>query len=207
MVANCAPIVSRSSGGFAKRGGNDFEGKVVQYLPDHSLEGFRVESGKMLVGSGHFIAERGREIFFIAEHDIHERSDAAVDFLSPLLSAERSPQRITIVQVIGDDHAVFSRAIHCFDGHFRSCLGQRAEDPPGMKPARALFPENRLPIDLTRLECGHRRVAAIRAAQRCSHAKTPLGEIEAIANGPADSVIVHPADQRGIDAALVNQVL
>src|SRR5713101_2144932 len=165
VVANRAPIVSRGSGGFAKRGGDDFEGKVVQNLPDHLFEGFRVECGERLAGSGHFVAKRRREIFFIAEYDVHVGSDAAVDFLSPLLSAERSPQRITIVQVIGNDDAVFSRAFHCFDGNFWSRLGQRAEDPTRMKPTRAIFAEDRFPIDLTRLQRGHRCVAAIGAAQ------------------------------------------
>src|SRR5260370_12785261 len=114
---------------------------------------------------------------------------------------------ITIVQVIGDDHAVFSRALHCFDGHFRSCLGERAEDPSGMKPARALFAEDCLPIDLTWLKRRHRRVAAIGAAQSRSQAKAALRKIQAVADGPADAVIVHPSDQRRIDAALINQVL
>src|SRR6266436_183643 len=66
----------------------------------------------MFAGSLCLIAKRRREIFFIAEHDIHIGSDAAVDFLGPLLSTDRTPQGIAIIQVIGDDAAVCPRSEH-----------------------------------------------------------------------------------------------
>src|SRR5260370_34241518 len=47
VVANRAPVVSRGVGGVAEGGGDDFEGKVGQNLPDQSFEGFGVESGMM----------------------------------------------------------------------------------------------------------------------------------------------------------------
>src|ERR1700722_13160741 len=76
-----------------------------------------------------------------------------------------------------------------------------------MKPARAAFAEDRLPIDLTGFERRHRGVAAIRTTKRRAQAEATLGEVQSVPNGPANSVVVHPSNQGGVDAALVNQVL
>src|SRR5260370_30116632 len=58
VVANRAPIVSRGGGGFAECGGDDFEGKVVHNLPDHFVEGFGGDRGKMVLGSWQFEVDR-----------------------------------------------------------------------------------------------------------------------------------------------------
>src|ERR1700722_2786121 len=76
-----------------------------------------------------------------------------------------------------------------------------------MKPARAVFAEDRLPIDFTGFERRHRGVAAIRTTKRRAQPKATLGEVQSVANGPANSVVVQPANQGGINTTLVNQVL
>src|SRR6266481_3806010 len=149
----------------------------------------------MFAGSLYLIAKRRREIFFIAKHDIHIGSDAAVDFLGPLLSTDRTPQGIAIIQVIGDDDAVFPRTLHRLNRNFRRSLRKRAEYPAGMKPACAVLAEHHFPIDFTRLQRRHRRVSAVRASQSRAHAESPLGEIQSVANRSADSVIFRPPDQ------------
>jgi hypothetical protein len=50
-------------------------------------------------------------------------------------------------------------------------------------------------------------VAAIRTAHRAAHAESALREIQSVAHRPADAVVIHPANEFLIDAALVDQVL
>src|ERR1700688_3701543 len=171
VVANGSPIISRRGGGFAKCCGDDFEGKVLQDFPDHLFKSFGIECGKMLLGSVHFVAERRRKILFIAKHDIHIGSNTPVYLLRALLPTERSPQRIAIIEIVRGDHAVFSRALQGFDGDLWSRFGKCAEDPAGVKPARAVFAKDGLPIDLTGFERRHRGVAPIRTTKRRSQAE------------------------------------
>ena len=50
-------------------------------------------------------------------------------------------------------------------------------------------------------------MAAVGDAERAAHAEAALGEVEAVAHRPADPVVGHPANERGVDAALQHQVL
>src|SRR5262249_44713051 len=75
-----------------------------------------------------------------------------------------------------------------------------------MEPARALFAEDFLPIDLAGFELRDCSVAAIRAAQSCADSETALGKVQPIANGAANAVILHPTHQRLIHASLIDQV-
>ena len=40
-----------------------------------------------------------------------------------------------------------------------------------------------------------------------AHAEAALGEVQAVADGAADAVVRHPADERLVDAALADQIL
>ena len=82
-----------------------------------------------------------------------------------------------------------------------------AEDSAGVKPASAQFAEDVVPVDFAWLELRDRRVAAVGAAQRRAHSEAALGEIEAVAGGASHAVVFHPANERLIHAALVDQVL
>src|ERR1700693_1917599 len=100
VAANGSPIISRRGGGFAKRGGDHFEGKIVQDFLNHLFEDDRIQCGQMLIHSWHFVTKGRREIFFIAEHHIHKGSNTQVNFLGALFSTDRSPQRIAIVEIV-----------------------------------------------------------------------------------------------------------
>src|SRR5258708_6858100 len=76
-----------------------------------------------------------------------------------------------------------------------------------MKPAGPMFPEYRLPVDFARLKRGDCGVAAIGAAECRSHSKPAFREIQTVAHGSANDVIIHPSNQRRIDPSLVNKVL
>src|SRR6266403_5354813 len=102
----------------------------------------------MFVHAGNFVAESGGEIFFVAEHYVDVRGDAAVYFLRLFFAAERFPERGAIVEIVGDDYAVALSGLHGFDGDFRRGGGKRCENATGVKPARALLTEDLIPVDL-----------------------------------------------------------
>jgi hypothetical protein len=52
------------------------------------LETFRVKRRKMLIGSGHVIAQCGGKILLVSEHNIYIRLDAAIHFLGAFLSTD-----------------------------------------------------------------------------------------------------------------------
>src|SRR4029077_6593282 len=76
-----------------------------------------------------------------------------------------------------------------------------------MKPPRAFFDKDLLPIDVARLELRNGRMSPIRTSQRSAHAKSALGEIQAVSNGAADAIVFNPANVTLIDAALEHQIL
>src|SRR5579859_445175 len=63
VIADRAPIVSRCRCCLAKRGGHHLERQIGNHSPDHLLECFRIECGKILVRPSHFIAQCRGEIF------------------------------------------------------------------------------------------------------------------------------------------------
>ena len=69
------------------------------------------------------------------------------------------------------------------------------------------LPEDRIPVDITGLELGNRRIAAVRAALRPAASEAALDEIETVAHFTADTVERHPADERGVHAALQDEIL
>src|SRR6267378_2608269 len=76
-----------------------------------------------------------------------------------------------------------------------------------MKPAHALLAKNLIPIDVAGLQLGYRRVPAIVTSQRRTHAKAALRKIEAVTCRASHAIVFHPAHQRLVHPALVNQIL
>jgi hypothetical protein len=76
-----------------------------------------------------------------------------------------------------------------------------------MEPARALPAEDRLPVDVTGLELGHRGVAAVGAAEGGANPEATLREVEAVPREAPDPVVLDPEEVRLVDPALVDQVL
>src|SRR5712664_119204 len=76
-----------------------------------------------------------------------------------------------------------------------------------MKPARAPLSKNLLPIDVARLQLRDCGVPAIVTSQRCTRAEAALCKIEAVARRAAHAIVLHPAHQRLVHPALVNEIL
>ena len=76
-----------------------------------------------------------------------------------------------------------------------------------MKPTDAEFTKNVVPIEVTGLELRGGGVAAIGIADGAAEAKAALGEVETIADGAADAVVLAPLDEIGGDPALHDEVL
>ena len=91
--------------------------------------------------------------------------------------------------------------------HGRRGFGKRAKNAAGVEPAGAVPAEDGVPIDLAGLELRDGGVAAVGTSQRRARAESALGEVQPVAHRAADSVEWHPAYQRLVDAALVDQVL
>src|SRR6266571_3746309 len=207
-VADRAPVVEGGGLGVAQRRGHRREVRErLHRLLDHLPESAGVEGGEILVEALHREAEGGREVLLVAEHDVHQGRQLPVHLLGPLLSPDRLPEGGAVVQVVGDDGAVAAGRGHRLPGHEGSGLGEGGEDPPGVEPAGSLLAEDRLPIDLPRLELRDRGVAAVRAADSGAHAEAALGEVEAVPGAAAHPVVLDPAQVRRVDPALVDQVL
>ena len=76
-----------------------------------------------------------------------------------------------------------------------------------MKPARTRLSKNLMPIDVARLQLGDRGVPAVVASERRTHAEAAFRKIEAVARRAAHAIVFHPAHQRLVHAALVNEIL
>src|SRR5713101_4404809 len=148
----------------------------------------------MLVHAGNFVAESGGEVFFVAEHYVYVRGDAAVHFLGLLFAAERFPEGGAIVEIVGDDDTMALGGLHGFDGDFRRGGGQRAENAAGVKPTGALLAEDLIPIDIAFFQVGDGSMAAIIGAEGGAHPESTLSEIQAVARGAADAIVLDPAD-------------
>src|SRR5260370_35753828 len=122
-----------------------------------------------LVSSLDLEAERGGEVFFVAEHYVNKRSERAIYFLRFRFSSDRVPERATVVQVIGDDLACALGGLHRLSRHLRSCLRKRAEDAASVKPACAFFNKDPLPIDVTGLKLRNCGMSAIRTSKPLTH--------------------------------------
>jgi len=71
----------------------------------------------------------------------------------------------------------------------------RRRSAAGVKPANALFAEDVIPVDVAFFQVRNGGVATIVGAESGPHAETALSEIESIARGAADAVVLDPADE------------
>src|SRR6188508_3199235 len=76
-----------------------------------------------------------------------------------------------------------------------------------MKPACSLLAKYLFPIDFRGLQLRRGRVPPVGATQRRSHAKTTFCKVQAVADGPSNSVVLHPANVRLVHTPLINQIL
>ena len=66
--------------------------------------------------------------------------------------------------------------------------------------------EDPVPVKIAGLDLTDGGVAAVGAAGGRAHAEAALSEVESVADGAADAIVGNPADERGIDAALEDEV-
>ena len=76
-----------------------------------------------------------------------------------------------------------------------------------MKPPRAVLPKNLVPINVSRLQLRNGRMPAVITSQCRPYPKSAFRKIQPVARCPPHSIMFHPANQRLINTALVNQVL
>src|SRR5260370_1607774 len=207
VIADCYPVVHGGCPGIAQSRGDDRElGKILHHFFDHSLEIFRIKFGMLLIDTGHLIAESGSEVFFVSEHHIDKRSKTPIDFLGFGFSANRFPQRRTIVQIIGNAGACTLRRFHCLLSDERSSVRKRTINSAGVKPARSVLAENFLPVDFAGLQLRDSGVAAIRTSQGSAQAEASLGKIQTVPDRASHAVKGHPADIFLTDASLEDQI-
>jgi hypothetical protein len=201
------PVVDRGGVDVAQRGGGDLEvGELLHGGLDHGLEGVGLDVLEIL-GALDGEAERGGEVLLVADHDIDILRDLAVDLLGLLEAADGLPERGAVVEVVGDDGAVLVGGLDGLDGESGGGLGERGEDAAGVEPAHAEFAEDVVPVEVARLELRGGGVAAVGVADGATDAEAALGEVEAVAHGAADAVVLAPLDEVGGDAALHDEVL
>src|SRR6185369_5754870 len=147
------------------------------------------------------------EVFLIADHDVDELRDVAVDALRAFLAPLTLPERRTEVEVVRHHGAVLLRDFHRLQHRFGGVRRERGEDAAGVEPADAFLAEQLLPVHLTRLDLRRGGVAAVGAAEGGADAEALLGEVEPDARVASEAVEVAPDDVRHVDAALHDEIL
>ena len=160
----------------------------------------------MLVGPFDFKAQAGGVVFFVTDHHVDVFGDLAVDPLRRVLAALARPQRGAIVEVIGDDGAVFLGDLHRFDDGFGGVGSECGKDAAGVEPAHAFFAEDFFPVDFTGANLRGGGIGTVGAAKRRTDAEAFFGEVEADAGVLAHAVKITPDAVAHIDAALHDQV-
>src|SRR5262249_5077385 len=120
--------------------------------------------------------------------------------------ADRLPKGFAIVQVIRNDRAVLARSFHGFDRDLGRGFRKSTENSASMEPARALFAEDVVPVNVAAPKLRYRGVAPVGGPQRGSDSEASLCEIQTITHGAANSVVSHPAHQALVHASLIHQV-
>src|SRR3974377_1281017 len=131
----------------------------------------------MFIYTLHFKAEGGGEVFLVAKHDVDKRRQFPVHLQGSLFPTDGFPERVAVVEIVGDDHTMFACRLHRFVRDPRCSLRESRENAPGVEPAGSLVSKDLVPIDLARFQLRYRGVAAIRATHGRPYTKTSLGEI------------------------------
>ncbi len=69
-------------------------------LFDHATKVFDVEFRMMFIQTFDFKTQRGSEVFFIADHNIDQRRQFAINFARAGLATNDLPERGSIIQVV-----------------------------------------------------------------------------------------------------------
>ena len=155
------------------------------HLPESRHLNFR----DVFVCSCHFESQACRKILFVADHHIHVFCDLAIHLLRFLLPADAFPQRWTIIEIVGDNRAMFLRGLNGLDHQLWRRLAQRGKNAAGVKPANAELAKNMFPIKIARLQLAGGGMPTIGNSDRAAKAKAALSEIQSVANRRANAVV------------------
>lgn len=202
------PVVDGGGDDAAEGSCGDFEvGEFGDGGFDHFFECSGFDFGDVVIDALDFEAEGCGEVLFVADHDIDVSGDFAVHFAGFFEAADGFPEGWSVVEVVGDDGAVFVGGFDGLDGEFGGGLGEGGVDAAGVEPADAEFSEDVVPVDVAGFEFGGGGVAAVGVADGSADAEAAFGEVEAVADGASDAVVLAPLDEVSGDAALHDEVL
>ena len=92
------------------------------------------------------------------------------------------------------------------DGGLQWLTVEHAVDAARVEPADAELAEEVVPVDVVRPELRRGGEATVADADGAADAEAALGEVQAVADGAADAVVVAPLDELRVDAALEDEV-
>src|SRR5204862_1223019 len=170
---NRAPIVDRRGVCDAECGRDDLQLRIgLAHFADHFLEGFFRQFAEVFVDAFDVEAEGDAEVFFVSEEHVDEGDELAIHGARLFGAADSLPQRRSIVQIVGNERAIFASGFNLFSRDVGSRFGKRGEDAAGVEPARA--GEDGVPIDVACFQLRDGGVSAIGAAECGAHAETAL---------------------------------
>ena len=143
-------------------------------MPRHHLIDHRQEDARIQLRAGSDLrageAEALLQVLFVADQHVDVLDDRAQHLMRALHPADRLPKLLAVVQVERADHPSRLRRLHRFNHQLRRRLRQRGEDAAAVEPAHALA-EDRLPVEVARLQQRRRFVAAVVEHHRRAHAE------------------------------------
>ena len=205
VPANGAPVVSRGRDDAAQRRSGDFEVRIFLHGGfDHALEGLGLNRAEVVIHSLHFEAEGCCEILFVADHDIDILGDLAVHLAGLGLAADGFPERGSVIQVVAHNRAVLLGSGDRLDGDLCGGFGQSGKDAACVEPAGTELAEDVVPVIVPGFELRGGAVSTVGIADGTTNAESALGEVQAVAHGAADSVVLAPFDELGVHPTLGN---
>ena len=123
------------------------------------------------------------------------------------MTTDALPERRTIIQIVGNDGAIFLGRLHRFDHDVRRGLSERGVDSTGVEPTGAEFPKNMIPVDIAGLELRSGGIPAVRHAHRAADSKAALRKVKSVTHTAADAVVFTPLDEVGGNPTLHDKIL
>ncbi len=194
-----APGIARGGVRGAQGGRHQFQVRIRRSdIAQHLLVAGDGQLGEIFGDVLERNAEHRGEVLFVAEQHIDFADQFAIDFLRFRLAPDAFPERVAVVQVVGDRRAVPAGGVHRLRCRRRVWISESAAKMPPVWNQRApwLGAEDLVPIPVAGLCLGNGRMAAVGAAGGRAHAETALGKVESVAHGAPDAVVRKPAQQR-----------
>src|SRR5690242_5217835 len=101
----------------------------------------------------------------------------AVDFLRPFLAANALPKRWPVVQIVGNDGAMFLRGLDGFEDQLRRGVAEGRKNAAGVKPTHTELAENVVPVEIAGLQLTGGGVTTIRNADGPAHSEAAFGKV------------------------------